>query len=350
MKKLNNYNIDELRSIIDNLDEQIISFIISRNEISYEIIKIKRNSKHDVFDKSRENQILNILNEKFRTKISINEIKDLYNVILKYSKYSHTMLDCPNKPQSARDILCFKPYVIAGPCTVESDDQMNKTISQLSDLGIKIIRGGTFKPRTSPDSFQGLESEGINLLRKYADKYDMFVVSEFLDEEQLALHYDSIDIIQIGSRNMMNFSFLKKVGKKTATDNKPVILKRGYGSTINEFIQAGRYITQSGNENVILCLRGIRTFEQIDSEMRNTPDLAGILELKDKTDLNVIFDPSHASGNSKYVIDLSKAALSLGADGVMIETHHDPENALVDGFQSITPKTLRELINFINTK
>jgi 3-deoxy-7-phosphoheptulonate synthase len=348
MKYLNKNKIDEFRRSIDEIDENIVKLLINRHEISDEIINIKIDEKLDVFDRDRENQIIADLSQKFKDNISEKEIRSVLQSILRFSKLRHNSLKKYDENRSVRDILCFKPFLIAGPCTVESEEQMEKTVPQLNDIGIKLLRGGAFKPRTSPDSFQGLGEEGLKLLKKYAQKYNMFTISELLDYEQLVEFYDYVDVIQIGSRNMMNYSFLKKTGELTAKDKKPVILKRGYGSTINEFIEAAKYLTNAGNENIILSLRGIRSFEQIDSMMRNTPDLGAILELKEKTDLNVIFDPSHATGDSRFVIDISKAALALGADGLMIETHYDPENALVDGKQSIKPQELRELITYIN--
>lgn len=346
MQSLNNSEIELLRKLIDKIDDKIIKLIIERNLNSNKIIKQKQQQNSGIIDASREKFIVDNLISKYQQRINPKEINALYNVILKFSKLDFSKLDS-KIITNLQALLSLKPFIIAGPCTVESEEQMENTIPQLADLGVKILRGGTFKPRTSHNSFQGLEDEGVKLLRRYADKYQMFTLTEFLDEEQLLRNYDLIDMIQIGSRNMMNFSFLKKVGQITSQDKKPILLKRGYSSTINEFIEAAKYITSSGNNNVILCLRGIRTFEQIDSKMRNTPDLASILELKDSSDLKVVFDPSHSTGNSNYVINISKAAVALGADGIMLETHFDPENALVDGFQSIKPNDLKELIDYI---
>lgn len=347
MQSLNNSEIEILRKNIDKIDDKIIKLLIERNLNSDKIIKLKQELNAGVIDKSREKFIVENLIDKYQNRISTTEIEDIFKIILKHSKLKFSKIDSELKTDM-NSLFDEKPFIITGPCTVENEEQMDKTVSQLADLGIKILRGGTFKPRTSHDSFQGLADEGVKLLRHYADKYQMFTVTEFLDEEQLLRNYEYVDIIQIGSRNMMNYSFLKKVGEITAHDKKPIILKRGYSSTINEFIEAGKYIASAGNDNLILCLRGIRTFEQMDSKMRNTPDLASILELRDSTEWKIIFDPSHSTGNSDYVINISKAAISLGVDGVMIETHFDPENALVDGFQSIKPSDLQELINYIN--
>ena len=178
-----------------------------------------------------------------------------------------------------------------------------------------------------------------------AEKFQMKTVTEITDSEQLENAYDLVDIVQVGSRNMTSYELLKKVGKLTAKDNKMVILKRGLSSSLNELLLSAQYISNSGNDNIVLCLRGIRTFEQIDSQLRFTPDLAGILELKDKTNYPVMYDPSHAAGVSKYVSKISVAAIGLGVDGLMIECHDKPDEALSDGFQAILPEEAGAIFN-----
>ncbi len=237
------------------------------------------------------------------------------------------------------------PAIIAGPCSIESGRQVMQLAGELSALGIRFLRGGAFKPRTSPDAFQGLGSEAIDYIRKAADRHDMYVVSEILDQDQLDQCYDKIDVIQIGSRNMASYGLLKIIGKKTAAGQKPVLLKRGFSATIGELLGAADYIRQKGNPNVWLCLRGIRTFEQIDSIFRFTPDLGSIVEIKQRSDLPVLYDPSHSTGDSKFVIPIAKAALQLGADGLLIETHNNPEKALTDGKQSVLPSALSALLD-----
>jgi len=241
-------------------------------------------------------------------------------------------------------VLREKPVVIAGPCAIESYDQVKAIADKISAMGVKILRGGAFKPRTSPASFQGLGMNGLMHMRKAADANGMYVVSEIMDSKDLDACYDLLDMIQIGSKNMSSFGLLKAIAQKTKDDKKPVLLKRGISSTLNELIKASEYITSEGNPNVILCLRGIRTFEQIDSSFRFTPDLASIIELKERTDLLVIFDPSHSAGASRYVEQLSMAALSLGFDGILVECHDHPENALCDGKQSILPSQLKRIL------
>jgi 3-deoxy-7-phosphoheptulonate synthase len=237
--------------------------------------------------------------------------------------------------------------IIAGPCSVENKEQISLLGDLIADMGLRFLRGGSYKPRTNPTSFQGLGAEAVQLLREVADRHNLFTVTEVLDTEQLVEHYDKIDMIQIGSRNMASYGFLKHVGNMTAKDNKPVLLKRGFASTLNELLMAAEYIRNAGNPNVVLCLRGIRTFEQVDSLFRFTPDLGSIIELKAMTDMPVYFDPSHAAGKAEYVPALAKAALAMGADGLMIETHHEPQCALSDGMQSILPEVLREIVEGI---
>lgn len=329
--------IEDLRNKINSIDDELIRLLNERFELSGQVIDDKIQANLNINDLNRESNILKKLNDIDNS----FKIKKIYTEILKFSKYPYL------KNAKLDDLLQYRPIVIAGPCTVESKTQIDSIALELSSIGIRILRGGTYKPRTNPNDFQGLGAEGVKLLTETANRYNMYSVTELLDEYQLNEHYDEIDILQIGSRNMTNYAFLKEIGKKTAIDNKPIILKRGFSATINEFINAAEYIVNEGNDNIILALRGIRTFEQIDSEMRNTPDLASIIELKEKTDFPVIFDPSHSSGNSKYVVPLAKAALEIGADGIIIESHNNPDKALVDGFQSIYPYDLKKIFNFL---
>ena len=329
------------REELDKLDEKIVKLILNRLSISREIIESKISSGMEINDLKREGEIFEKI-DKLVPEDKESLINSVFKIIINKNKYPFI-----SKANKIEDVIKLKPFIIAGPCTVESEEQINGIAEKLSTYGIKLLRGGAFKPRTSPNTFKGLEKEGIKLLRKAADKYNMFSVTEVLNSGQLNENYDDIDIIQIGSRNMTSFGFLKEVGQKTAEDGKPVLLKRGFSSTLKEFLYAAEYIANEGNNNIILCLRGIRTFEQIDSKMRNTPDLASILELKDMTDLPVIFDPSHSTGNAKYVKNISRAALETGADGLMIETHNEPEKSAVDAAQSIKPELLKELIENI---
>ena len=227
--------------------------------------------------------------------------------------------------------------VMAGPCAVESELQIMTIAASVKAAGANILRGGAFKPRTSPYAFQGMGEEGLILLKQAGERYKMPVVTELMASEDLDLIDAYADIIQIGARNMQNFSLLKRVGKL----NKPVMLKRGMSATLEEFLMAAEYIMASGNEKVILCERGIRTFE---THMRNTLDLNVVTAVKELSHLPIIIDPSHATGKWEMVGPLSKAAVAIGADGLMIEVHHNPAEALSDGPQSLKPKKFSALM------
>lgn len=231
--------------------------------------------------------------------------------------------------------------IIAGPCAVESEKQMESIGNFLSKLGVKIIRGGAFKPRTSPKSFQGLGIDGLKVLKDIKDFYGFKVVSEIMDPRDIEKAYDYIDIYQIGSRNMQNYSLLKEVGRI----EKPILLKRGMSATLDEWIKASEYIKMGGNENIILCERGIRTFENYT---RNTLDLMSVPIIKSKTKYPILVDPSHGTGKRELILPATKAALVLGANGVIIEVHPNPDKALSDGAQSLNFKEFEVLLKEIN--
>lgn len=219
--------------------------------------------------------------------------------------------------------------IIAGPCSVESYAQMEEVFKALVKYSDVIaIRGGTFKPRTNPNSFQGLKEEGIKILEQLKFIYKKPIVTEIMDSDDIK-YFNNVDVIQIGARNMQNFSLLTKVAKL----QKPIILKRGFGNTIDELLSSAEYIKKAGNQQIILCERGIRTFE---NSMRFTLDLSSVVYLKENTDYPVIVDPSHAAGDSKYVIPLARAAKGAGADGLIVEVHPHPEEALSDANQQLT--------------
>jgi 3-deoxy-7-phosphoheptulonate synthase len=227
--------------------------------------------------------------------------------------------------------------VIAGPCAVESRDQMMKTAEAVKKAGADMLRGGAFKPRTSPHSFQGLGEEGLKILREAGDAFDMPVVTEVLDPRHVSLVSRYADVLQIGARNMQNFPLLREVGRS----GMPVLLKRGMSSTIEEWLSALDYILLEGNDNVILCERGIRTFS--DSS-RFTLDIAAVPALRELTILPVIVDPSHAAGRRELVLPLARAAKAVGADGIMVEVHPDPDKALSDGRQSLSLGEFRKMM------
>ena len=230
-----------------------------------------------------------------------------------------------------------KIVIIGGPCSVEGQEQISRIAKEVKEAGADMLRGGAYKPRTSPYAFQGLGFAGIMNLKQAKKETGMPIVSELMDSEQLEEFVEHVDIIQIGARNMQNFSLLKAVGKT----KKPVLLKRGLANTIEEWIMSAEYILAQGNPNVILCERGIRTFEKYT---RNTLDLSVIPIIKKKTHLPIIIDPSHATGDWELVEAMSLAAIAAGADGLIIEVHDHPECAWSDGAQSLKPKRFKELI------
>jgi 3-deoxy-7-phosphoheptulonate synthase len=226
--------------------------------------------------------------------------------------------------------------VIAGPCSVESEEQILEIARSVKKSGAKILRGGAFKPRTSPYAFQGRQAEGLDMLRMAKKETGLPVISEIMNQTQIDL-FDGIDILQIGARNMQNFDLLKEVGRS----KKPVLLKRGLANTIEELLMSAEYIVSAGNDQVILCERGIRTFETMT---RNTLDISAVVLLKQKTHLPVIVDPSHAAGIRSLVTPLSKASMAAGADGLMIEAHNNPAKALCDGAQSLDLEQFQSLM------
>jgi len=232
---------------------------------------------------------------------------------------------------SGRTIGGERLAVIAGPCSVESESQIVGVARAVQDAGAAALRGGAFKPRTSPYAFQGLECQGLDLLAEAREATGLPIVTEIMGPEYIDLFQERVDVIQVGARNMQNFDLLKRLGRGT---DKPILLKRGLSATIEEWLMAAEYIMAGGNERVILCERGIRTFE---TYTRNTLDLSAVLAVKQLSHLPVVVDPSHACGRAWMVEGMALAAVAAGADGLIIEVHNDPKNALCDGAQSITP-------------
>ena len=230
--------------------------------------------------------------------------------------------------------------VIAGPCSVESEEQICLVAEEVKKAGAGLCRGGAFKPRTSPYSFQGMRGDGIRLLLEARQKTGLPIVTEVMDISQLPL-FEDVDVIQVGARNMQNFELLKELGHL----NKPILLKRGLANTLQELLMSAEYIMAGGNENIILCERGIRTFE---TATRNTLDLAAIPLLKTMTHLPVVVDPSHATGIASLVKPMAMAATAAGADGLMIEVHNNPAAALCDGAQSLTPAAFADVMEAVN--
>jgi 3-deoxy-7-phosphoheptulonate synthase len=264
---------------------------------------------------------------------SAMHIAKQYKIVSRESHKQDTVVDIAGIPLGGKQI-----QIIAGPCSVETQEQMDLSAKFVNEAGCRLMRGGAFKPRTSPYAFQGHGVEGLDMFRKAASKYKLPIVTELMDARQLDafLEYD-VDVIQIGTRSMQNFDLLKEVGRTT----KPVILKRGMSATISEWLMAAEYIAAGGNHNIIFCERGIRTFE---TYYRNVLDVTAIPVLKKETHLPVIVDPSHAGGKAWMVPALSQAAIAAGADGLLVEMHPSPCDAWCDADQALTPAELKKLM------
>jgi len=235
-----------------------------------------------------------------------------------------------------------KPVIMAGPCAIESEEQALTIARIVKKSGAQVFRGGAFKPRTSPYSFQGLGEEGLKILDKVRRETGLLIVTEATDHTNIEVVEQYADIIQIGARNMQNYSLLRRAGHAS----KPVLLKRSFAATIEELLMSAEYISSEGNNQVMLCERGIRTFSD---NTRNTLDLSAIPSIKEASHLPIIVDPSHAAGRRDYVIPLSKGAIAVGADGLLVEVHHDPPHALSDGMQSLYPEQFGELMEEIKS-
>ncbi len=261
------------------------------------------------------------------------KISSSYKLVSRIFKNEDTVIEVNNEKFGGGHV-----GMIAGPCTIENKEQIQECAKLMAQTGVKIIRGGAFKPRTSPYAFQGLGEEGLKLIREAADKYNLAITSEIMEISQIPMFLDYVDILQVGARNMQNFNLLKELSKI----EKPVMLKRGLSATINEWLMAAEYILSGGNREVILCERGIRTFEVAT---RNTLDLCAIPVVKKLSHLPIIVDPSHGTGLRDKVAPMSLASVAAGTDGLMIEVHNCPECALCDGAQSLYPNQFSELYN-----
>lgn len=273
---------------------------------------------------------------------ALEVVDDVKRIREPYKKASRSM----NPTDTVVDVCGHKIgggnfQVIAGPCSIETKEQITEVAFDVKKSGANLLRGGAFKPRTSPYSFQGLGSDGLELLLEAKKATGLPIVTEIMRTDHLAL-FEDVDVIQVGTRNMQNFELLKELGKI----DKPILLKRGMANTLDELLMSAEYIMAGGNEKVILCERGIRTFE---TSMRNTLDISAIPMLKKKSHLPVIIDPSHASGHRFMVEPLTMAAIAAGADGVMIEVHNNPEKALCDGMQSLTPEMFDSVMKKVKT-
>ncbi len=330
----NNLGVTMLLILNKDADKTEIKIIKEKiNKLGFEVNEIHELNYH----------ILGIIGDTSKIDPGIFEVyKAINKVTLVQEPYKKAnRLFHPNNTEikiSNEIIGGNKIGVIAGPCSVESEEQILTISREVKKSGAKFLRGGAFKPRTSPYSFQGLKMEGLELLLYAKKQTDLPIVTEIMSTDYLDSYVENVDIIQVGARNMQNYELLKQLGK---TD-KPILLKRGLSSTIEELLMSAEYILLGGNENVILCERGIRTFENYT---RNTLDLSSIPAIKKLSHLPVIVDPSHATGRWWMVEPLALAAVAAGADGLIIEVHNDPENALCDGNQSIKTEKFSHLMD-----
>ena len=267
---------------------------------------------------------------------SVKRISDPFKSANRKFHPDDSVIDISGKTSVGGNIFA----VIAGPCSIESEEQILEVARAVKAAGATMLRGGAFKPRTSPYDFQGLRADGIELLLEAKKETGLPIVTEIMNAAHLPL-FEDVDVIQVGARNMQNFELLKELGKT----QKPILLKRGLANTLKEFLMSAEYIMAGGNENVILCERGVRTFE---TYTRNTLDLAAVPMLQELTHLPIIVDPSHATGISRLVKPMALGAAAVGADGIMIEVHNNPQKALCDGPQSLTPAQFDDVMKAVN--
>ena len=331
-----------LRQEIDRLNQSILSLVQGRAELVLEIAKIKQAQGLDGYDPQRELEMLQNLTAKVTGPFGPEEVKEIFKSIFRASLDIQDAERRRSLRVRRRDLVPYggirvgdvalgtgKPVLFAGPCSVETPEQMEEIASFLARLPVaKILRGGAFKPRTSPYAFQGLREEGLKILRQAADRHHLVTVTEVLDTSTLDVVAAHTDMLQIGARNMYNTELLKAVGRL----RKPVLLKRGFMATLEELLLSAEYILSHGNDQVVLCERGVRTFEP---STRNTLDISAVPLLKSETSLPVIVDLSHALGRRDIILPCARAALASGAEGLMIEVHPHPDQALSDGFQQL---------------
>jgi 3-deoxy-7-phosphoheptulonate synthase/chorismate mutase len=343
--------LDELRSRLDEINLQLLNLMSKRGAIVKEIGEIKKKQGVQKFDPVREREMLEQLVKHNTGPFDDETIRHLFKQIFKASlelqqdDHKKTLLvSRKDHPQDTVVMVGDEPVgnhrktVVAGPCSVESEEQVRKVAESMKRQGLRLLRGGAFKPRTSPYDFQGLGEEGLRILRRVADEFDLKVVSEIVNPADMELAVKYVDVIQIGARNMQNFELLKAAGSVRT----PVFLKRGMSATVEELLFAAEYIVSRGNRQVILCERGIRTYEKWT---RNTLDISAVPLLKQESHLPVFVDISHATGRRDILLPVAKAALAAGADGIMVEVHPEPAVALSDAHQQIDIPQFEKLIS-----
>jgi 3-deoxy-7-phosphoheptulonate synthase / chorismate mutase len=341
MREMSNAELEALRERADEINLQILKLINERGRVVQEIGKAKDAQGVHRYDPVRERKMLNSIKEyndgPFENSTLQHIFKEIFKASLELQEDDHSKALLVSRKKKPEDTIVEVNGVrigdgsqsfIIGPCAVESYDQVASVAEQAVKQGIKILRGGAFKPRTSPYDFQGLGLEGLKILRKVGDEYGLAIISEIVNPADIETALDYVDIIQIGARNMQNFELLKAAGAV----RKPVLLKRGLAATIDEFVNAAEYIISQGNDQIILCERGIRTYERAT---RNTLDISAVPILKQETHLPVFVDVTHSTGRRDLLVPTAKAALAIGADGVMAEVHPDPAVALSDSAQQM---------------
>ncbi|EIA19401.1 bifunctional 3-deoxy-7-phosphoheptulonate synthase/chorismate mutase [Listeria fleischmannii] len=336
-----NKDLDALRHQVDELNLELLNVISKRANLVQEIGKIKGVQGSLRFDPLREREMLNQIvshnNGPFEDSTIERLFKEIFKAGLELQEEDHSKALLVSRKNKKEDTIVNvnglpigngEPVFVFGPCSVESYDQVAAVAASIRDKGLKLIRGGAFKPRTSPYDFQGLGLEGLQILKRISDEYGLGVISEIVTPADIETALDYVDVIQIGARNMQNFELLKEAGRV----NKPILLKRGLSATIEEFIGAAEYIMSQGNGQIILCERGIRTYEKAT---RNTLDISAVPILKKETHLPVMVDVTHSTGRKDLLLPCAKAALAIEADGVMAEVHPDPAVALSDSAQQM---------------
>ncbi|WP_419881964.1 bifunctional 3-deoxy-7-phosphoheptulonate synthase/chorismate mutase [Peribacillus sp. B-H-3] len=338
---MSNKDLDALREKLDGVNLDLLQLINKRAELVQEIGRVKEKQGVNRYDPVRERKMLDLIEANNEGPLEAASLKHIFKEIFKLGlglqeedQKKTLLVSRKKKPEDT--IVNLKgeligngvPSFVFGPCSVESYEQVATVAAAVKAKGLKLLRGGAFKPRTSPYDFQGLGVEGLEILKKVGDEYGLAVISEIVNPNDIELACEYLDVIQIGARNMQNFELLKAAGSV----NKPVLLKRGLAATIDEFIHAAEYIMSQGNGNIILCERGIRTYERAT---RNTLDISAVPILKQETHLPVMVDVTHSTGRRDLLLPTAKAALAIGADGVMAEVHPDPAVALSDSAQQM---------------
>ncbi|MFC7394471.1 bifunctional 3-deoxy-7-phosphoheptulonate synthase/chorismate mutase [Scopulibacillus cellulosilyticus] len=352
---MSNQNLDQLREQIDTIDMQLLELLCKRGEIVKNIGKVKEEQGITRYDPVRERKLLDTVAEKndgpFTTSTLQHLFKQIFKASLELQESDNRKALLVSRKKKAEDtIVNIKgeeignghPHFVMGPCAVESYEQVKEVAQALKQQGLKLMRGGAFKPRTSPYDFQGLGIEGLKILKRVADELDLAVISEITHPNDIETAVEYLDVIQIGARNMQNFDLLKAAGSV----NKPVLLKRGLSATIEEFMFAAEYIISRGNSQIILCERGIRTYEKAT---RNTLDISAVPILKQETHLPVAVDVTHSTGRKDLLLPAAKAALAIGADAVMAEVHPDPATALSDAAQQMDIPQFHEFMKALKS-